>query len=277
MKRNSIVIVAVLSIISIGAIYGTMYYVNNGMIGNAQGNDLYYGIELAEKPADFELILREMQSQYIDLCSLNEDYFLQPEFYSDSWERGKRYYESHDYERWGVHGYGAYPGNLVIEFQNASVGNWISLCTFFHTGWNVETWQGIKLVAEENEYFDVDVNPNEFLLGRTFPVFACGEEDSWAKKLKLNVSVLKTPPAGTYEIGINTVAPSIENVNKWFWYVMRQNVTSETDLNMIEECENQLERSTKCEEWVSISRKNKYINGGIFQMPARIILKVIVK
>jgi len=278
MKRNSIVIVVALSIISVSAVSGIMYYyTHNGMIGNAQGNDIYYGTELPEKPADFDLILREMQTHYIDLCQLDERYFLQPAFYSNSWIRGKRYYDNHDYERWGVYGYGAYPGNLVIEFQNATVGNWISLCTFFHTGWNVETWQGIKLIAEENEYFSVNIEPNEFLLGRTFPVFKCSKEDSWAKKLNLNISILKAPPAGTYEIGINTANPSTGNSKKWFWYIMRQNMTSAIDLQMIEECEQELEMSTKCEEWISSSRKNKYIDSSIFQMPPRLTLKIIVK
>lgn len=284
MKTKGIAIVAVLSVIAIGSATGAYYY--NSLPHNrvveivapeTTSTNIDYDIDVPEKPEDFNLILREMQSQYIDLCALDRRYFLQPEFYSNSWSRGKRYYIDHDYARWGVHGYGAYPGNPTIVFENKSVGNWISLCAFFRTGWNVETWQGIKLVPEDNEYFHINVKPNEFLLGRTFPIFECGEEDSWAKKLKLNLSIRKTPPRGTYKIGINTISPSESNAQKWFWYVMRQNITSDVDLKMIEECEKQLEMSTKCEEWIGSSRKNKYIDSGIFQMPSRLTIKVIVK
>ena len=73
------------------------------------------------------------------------------------------------------------------------------------------------------------------------------------------------------------MTPSERNAHKWFWYVMKQNITSELDLKMIEECESQLEMSSKCEEWISSSRKNKYIDSGIFQMPPRLTIKVIVK
>jgi hypothetical protein len=271
MKRKSIAIVVLLSLIAIGLANEVVHMYSPDI------DDIDYDIELPDKPEDFDLITREMQSHYLDLCLLNEEYFLQPEFYSSSWSRGKHYYVDHDYGRWGVHGYGVYPGILVIEFQDTTKGNWISTCTFFHAGWNVETWQGIKLVAEDNEYFDVNVKPNEFLIGRTFPVFECGEEDSWAKKLKVNVSIKKKPPQGTYNIGVNTMAPSETNAQKWFWYVMKQNITTKGDLEMIENCEKQLETSTKCTEWISSSRKNKYIEGSIFQMPPRLNIKVIVK
>lgn len=282
MKTTTIIVL--LSIFAIGTATGAYYYDNlphdrvaEILTSETTPTNINYDIEVPKKPEDFNLIVREMQSQYIDLCQLNKEYFLQPEFYSNSWIRGKRYYNNHDYSRWGVYGYGAYPGNPIIVFENKTIGNWISLCAFFHTGWNVETWQGIKLLSEDNEYFDVTIEPNEFLLGRTFPVFDCGEEDSWAKKLKLNVSIKEKPPRGTYEIGLNTVNPSEINARKWFWYAIKQNVTSKTDLEMIKECEKQLEMSAKCEEWISSSRKNKYIDSSIFQMPPRLTIKIIVK
>ncbi len=270
-------IVVLVSVITVAAVTGIYYHTYNGVANGIETVKAEtYNVNLPDKPEDFDLILREMQSRYIDLCELDRGYFLQPEFYSNSWARGKHYYDNHDYKRWGVHGYGAYPGNPVIEFKNADVGSWISFCTFFHTGWNVETWQGIRLIAEQNEYFNVDIEPDEFLLGRTFPVFECGEVDSWAKKLKLNVSIKKKPPEGVYKIGINSITPSEENAEKWFWYVMRQNLTSSIDLEMIEECEKQLEMSSKCREWISSGRKNKYIDSGIFQLPPRLTIKIIV-
>jgi len=227
--------------------------------------------ELPEKPSDFYVVTREIQSHYINLCELDGSYYLQPEFYVQSWERGKHYYDSHDYSRWGVHGHGAYPGNPQIYFNNTTPNSWISFCVFYRTGWNIETWQGLKLIAEENEYFDVYIEPDEFLLEPTFPVF----KEGWAKKLKITVLIKKTPPKGTYKIAINAINPSEEKAKGWFWEVLKQETQTKEELAMIEQCEQQ-GMSVQCKEWIETDRKNKYVDAGFIQVGNRLLLEINV-
>lgn len=224
---------------------------------------------IPQKPNDFDLVMRDLNTRYIELCDLSEAYYLQPEFYGDSWTRGNYFYTNHDYSRWAVHGHGAFPANMMFQFGDPTVGAWISDCLFYRTGWGVETYQGIKLVPAESEYFDITITPDEFLLPPTYPVFSEG----WVKRLTITVSIKKTPPAGTYILNVDSHAPSVENSTKWYKEVFVQNMTVEQQ-QMIDECINQ--GGTDCEELIEISRRNRYIDGGMFQMGSRIVLTVIV-
>lgn len=250
---------------------------NNDITATNSFDTPYYLKELStiEKPADFKLIMRELQSGYIDVCDLDERYYLQPDFYEDSWAVGKRYYEDHDYGRWVVHGHGAYPGNPSLRFDTPMAGDWIQFCTFYRTGWGTETYQGIKLVPDYNEYFDVAIEPNELLLAPTYPVI----QKDWVRKLNITVAVTQIPPKGTYTIPINSVQPSAEQSREWFWEVLKKDITPE-QYKMLEECKYQQEKTgdmnMECEEWIQTARRNKYVEAGNIQVGARLVITVDV-
>ena len=226
------------------------------------------------KPDDYPLIKREMKSGYIDLSDLNESYWLQPDFYPN-WDRAKQFYEQHDYSRWGVYGHGAYPANPEVVFNTTELGSWISFVVLYRTGYGIETYQGIKLVPEDNEYFDVEITPNQFLLKPTFPVFA----KDWVKRLTINVTIKKEPPKGDYTININAVRPDKEQAKKWFWQVLRRESTPE-EQEMITRAKYQAEKEGKLpeefERWIEVGRKNKYVDASTFDVGPRITLKIRV-
>jgi hypothetical protein len=235
-----------------------------------------YTSKLPPKPDNFRLVMREIQSKYMDLCKLNESYYLQPEFYEESWQIGKRYYENHDYSRWVVHGHGAYPANPRVVFYTSEPGEWIRFCTFYRTGWSVETWQGLKLVPEQSEHFDVIIEPDEFLLPPTFPTFPL----DWVKKLNITVKIKKKPPAGTYTLDVFVVNPSEENSYKWFWEVFERDITPE-QIQMLEYCKAQQNATgnmnLQCQEWIELMRRNKYVEAGNIQVGSRLTTEIIVQ
>lgn len=234
-----------------------------------------YKKNLLTKPDDWELIMREVSNEYVDISELDKSYWIQPDFYP-RWERAKKFYESHDYSRWGVFGYGAYPGNPTIVFNNRKVGSWINFTILYKTGYGIETWQGIKLVPEESEYFNVEITPDEFLLKPTFPVF----HEDWVRKLSIDISVKKEPPKGNYTIPIHAEAPSKDNAEKWFWEVLRKETVPE-EREMIQRAKIQADKTgelpEKFVEWVETGRKNKFVTAGRFRMSPQIKLKIQVR
>ncbi|RLG24315.1 hypothetical protein DRN85_07850 [Methanosarcinales archaeon] len=229
-----------------------------------------YFKNLPPKPDDFDLVERDLYTGYIDLCALSEGYYLQPEFYGESWKRGEYFYTHHDYTRWAVHGHGAFPANPVFVFGDPKVGSWISDCVFYRTGWGVETYQGIRLVADPSEYFDVKITPDEFLLPPTYPVFDKG----WVKKININVSIKNTPPPGKYIINVNTVSPSVESSKRWFKEVFSKNMTEEQRI-MVEQCIEQ--GGSNCQELIDVGRRNKYVDGSNIQVGPRLTITIYVK
>jgi len=275
MNRLGILVGAVVVVV-IGIVVAISYqtYQLNEEVSIKGLSPLDYMKNIPPKPADFPLIMREMESGYIDLSDLNESYWLQPDFYPN-WDRAKRFYDQHDYSRWGVYGHGAYPANPEVVFNTTKQGSWISFDVLYRTGFGIETWQGVKLVPEDNEYFNVKITPNQFLLEPTFPVFMRG----WVKKITINVTIKKEPPKGDYTININIMPPDKEQAKKWFWKVLRRESTPE-EQEMITRAKYQAEKEGKLpekfEKWIEVGRKNKYVDAASFNVGPRITLKIRV-
>jgi len=231
---------------------------------------------LPPKPDDWDIIKREISSGYMDIDKLTPAYWLQPDFYPN-WDRAKSFYESHDYSRWGVYGHGAFPANPTVTFTESEPGKWIRFTILYKTGYGIETWQGIKLVPEDNEYFDVKITPDQFLLEPTFPAFG----ENWVKKLSVNVSIKKQPPKGKYIIDVYSVSPDKDKAMEWFWYVLEQQENTEYEMEMIERAKLQAYKEGKAPEefinWVKVGRKNKYVDGSQFQLSPRISIEIEVK
>lgn len=269
--RQFALLACVLVVATVGCISTTHPPQSTALFSTPQ---IEYREFLPEQPDDFDLIIREFFSGYIDTCLLDERYYLQPEFYVQSWANGKPRYEQHDYSRWIVHGHGAYPSNPSVMFQDPTNDSWISLCVFYHTGWGVETWQGLKLIPSNSPYFTVTITPDEMLLPPTYPQFLPG----WAQKLSINISVKEVPPAGTYTITVNSGEPSLENSQKWFMQVFKQNLTRAQQI-MIDECLEQAQTTDEyinCEKLIQSERRNKYVTGGILSVGSRITITIEV-
>lgn len=243
-----------------------------------EGSDEYYEQfmeDLPPKGENWDLMLREFENRYVDLDVYGEGFYKRPEFYKESWETCKeRFYRNHDYRIWGVYGHGAYPGNRKVTLGNSEVGQWISFYSFYRTGWGIETWQGIKLIPEESKYFDIKIEPDEFLLTPTFPKFTY----NWSRKIKYTVTVKEKPPSGVYTIRIGAGNPSSDQAFNWFWEVLRrEDRTDEQD--MLEKCYNQVvndEVDISCDEWISVARRNKYVDCGQLSMGTRMTIEIVI-
>ena len=274
-KIGKIVVVGIV-IGLIGIVSGFLYYYppTNIIETHETISPIDYMKNIPPKPVDWNLIMRELESGYIDITELNHSYWSQPDFYP-SWKHAQQFYRNHDYSRWGVGGYGAYPGNPEIIFYKKTIGTWIEDCTLFKTGYGIETWQGVRLIAEDNEYFDVTLEPNEFLLEPTFPVFS----KDWVRILTYRITIKKEPPKGEYKINIYQAKPSKEQSEIWFWEVLEKESTSE-EQKMITRAKLQADKEGKPPQqfvdWITLERKNKYIDGSIFQTTP-ITLKITVE
>ena len=234
-----------------------------------------YMQNIPPKPNDWSIIVRELESGYIDITTLDKAYWIQPDFYS-SWKSAQKFYTEHDYSRWGVYGSGIYPANPEITFTKKDVGTWISDCTLFKTGYGIETWQGIKLVAQDSEYFNVVIEPNEFLLEPTFPIFS----ENWVKLITYKVTIKREPPKGIYNIRVFGVSPSKENAEKWFWEVLKKESTPE-EQEMITRAKLQADAEGKLPQqfvnWITLERKNKYVDAATFQTSESMKIRIIVE
>jgi hypothetical protein len=227
---------------------------------------------ICAKPDDFDFVIGELRNEE-DICGLSEAYYLQPDFYRKSWEDGKHQYgeQQHDYSRWLVYGHGAYPAHPKVTFNTNEIYKETHICTLYRTGWGVETWQGIKLVPEKSKYFEVVIDPDEFLLPPSFPYF----DEGWVKKLNITVRAKQILLVGHYEIVVDVVSPSEEKSNEWESEVLNQNISIK---RMLEECIMQNKEkglNLKCEELIR-DRRNKYVESGNIEVGGRLIIKIIV-
>ena len=231
--------------------------------------------ELPDKPSDFHIYKREISSgRFNDLCKVDYDYYIQPEFYP-RWDIIKeRDYINHDYTRWGVHGYGSYPADMGWSgVRNLKKGDVLEVCTFLQTGWNIETWQGVYLRTLSNEYFDVQIKQqeyeefeNHFLLEPTFPEFS----DGWVKRIDLIITVKQDVPKGDYKLGFDVEQPDGRFNDKMFWEVVFSGDIN-LDQTYLKDCVDKiinesvsngyLKAKDKCSKYLQSTEKT-YIPGG---------------
>lgn len=214
---------------------------------------------IPEKPNDFTAYTREVWAGGLtDLCTLDENYWNQPEFYGNSWNIAKeKFYTNPDYSKWGVYGQGNIPQSIGYTFENLKEGDEFTLCTFFHNGFGVWTYQGFKLNIEDNEYFDVEITPNELTMSPTFPVF----EDGWTRKIEIKLIVKKKPEVGDYIFNLKAFAPSQEYSKSETKRILGMEVNKE---EYKEECLRFLGDENKCEKLINL-REKKYVEGGSYQ------------
>jgi len=171
-----------------------------------------------------------------DVCErIGEEYWKQPEFYPNFVPGGVSMMLNPPTDRMGVQGYGSFPGEGIV---GAEPGETIRTCTFLHTSWLISTYQGMKLnpvylddtelsmnsfsngartvsqSAEENQqYFNIEVEPYQFLLEPTWGYFYNG----WTRKIDVVVHVSPNTPPGRYIIGVGVTAPDPDKAEEWLW------------------------------------------------------------
>jgi len=163
----------------------------------------------------------------------DENYYKQPELYPTWTTTGINIYSGLKEDEPvhtsypGVMGFGAYPGDQIIQVEKG--GGIVEVISFWHAAWGVINWQGMNLmhvypktasvasyeiVQDPNKvsnYFDVVITPKIFLLDPSFPSF----ESNWAQKIKTKISIDPNIPTGKYLIGIITVDVPREQTDKW--------------------------------------------------------------
>jgi hypothetical protein len=182
---------------------------------------------LPPMPSDFgEIDYMLEKGRFFAIGKLGEEYYKQPEFYP-RFEEFFSYWTDPNLQTWGTNGYGTYPAD---QWTDVTPGTSFTAYTFFHTSWNIETWQGVKLVtvfptessdefhnklpaSEVGKYFDVEISPDVFLIDPTFPIFGY----DWAHKVTVNVQVAPNTPPGQYVVGVSLVKPPAEYSEEWAW------------------------------------------------------------
>lgn len=212
------------------------------------------------KPDDFVQIKRDIQAGvFYDFDNLTKNYYLQPDFYPSY-----KPIDTHDYTRWGVHGYGTYPGEISYNINNFKKGQFVDLYTFVKAGENIETFQGMRFdidfVNSNKSLFDVYVTPNTIMFSPTFPERSEYTIENrtydWAYKLKITLAANVDIPPGTYEFKLIALPPE-DNIQKLYY----------TDIQKINQkwykCPE--DKKEKCDEDTVELRKKVYVNGGQFQ------------
>lgn len=256
--KFTLVALAFVAVAVIVTSYNTDMFRFSGKSNEDDVDKLAIYSHLPAKPDDFDIITRELEAGSItDLCKIEREYYLQPELYP-TWERAKlKFYINHDYDRWGVHGYGSYPGEQGIQVNNLKAGEEIRVCTIFKTSYGIETYQGVKLLPTDSEYFDIIVSPQTFITPPTFPQF----QDDWARKVIFVLRAKKDVPPGTYTTGFGVGSPGKELSESMLWSVLeKENVDNPTYKEICSE-----RSDADCQELFML-RQKKYVPGGQFNV-----------
>lgn len=177
-------------------------------------------------PEDFYYIdeIVTFQEGILDLENLEDKYYKQPEFYP-TWESmGVDLTRNPERGRATLWGWGAYPAD---EGFSTYPGQEFTAATFFHSSWQVQSWQGMKLEtvfpstsmvrgsqihsADAEKYFTAVISPDLILLGPTFPRF----DQNWTYKVSVKIKVSPEAPPGEYLIGVNPTFPPTEVKREW--------------------------------------------------------------
>ncbi len=234
---------------------------------------------IPERPDDFQAFFREVRSGgYTNLCDLPEEYWKQPAFYGRSWETAqKKFYDNPNYKLWGVYGHGMMPNRVGFTFENMKEGDEFEYCSFLHNGFGVWTYQGFQLEANiykdevnKNEYFNIEISPEEVVLSPTFPVF----EDGWTQRIKYSLEAKKEIPQGKYELRIRVKDPTEEFSRRMISEVLHLDIPSS---EYFKDCMRFLDDEERCKRLID-GRQKKYVDGGRYQTAQPpLSIEIIVK
>jgi hypothetical protein len=190
---------------------------------------------LPQMPEDFYQVRQLIRlGRLNDFETLEEGYWMQPEFFPYFEEIGLPLLQNPPKDRWGAYGIAVYPADWV---QMASGGDELTFYFYIKSGYLVETYQGVNLVKvfpenaqittgqelpggiklvnqipdEVSKYFDVEVNPNPFVLEPNFPIY----KSNGTIKIKVSLKISEDIPDGNYVVAIDTANVPEDYEQKW--------------------------------------------------------------
>jgi len=154
--------------------------------------------------------------KFSDSGFFSKQFFSQPEFYSNFETQGLQYWENPVATHYGAIGYGSFPGSVSLS---AKQGETVETRFFFHSGFGVRSFQGMRLEPEfENpadaQFVQVSLDEesqNGFLLGPSFPKF----DKDWAKAVEVKIIILPGAVQKTVKIFLKTRAPDSLLEEQW--------------------------------------------------------------
>jgi len=189
----------------------------------------------------------------MDVCGLDKKYYNQPEWFISFEDTGIETILNAKSNRIGISGYPQiYPADQIIQTMS---GKKVKTCTLLRTSYLTEFYIGVqptikymnhieikpdhygieglnieKIDTEiAQKYLTVKVTPNEFYLRPSYPLFGGSEyntgltcklfdcdENTWTKKLQIEVDIDKNTPKGYYAIGLDFGKPSTEQSVEWY-------------------------------------------------------------
>lgn len=172
---------------------------------------------LPEIPDDFGTIAYMIHTgKLFSFDKVTKEYYLQPEFFPLFIDNGLKFYEYHNPKYVGTYGWGTYPSEQTVY---TPVGGEGKVEFFFKTGWGIETWQGINLVAMPRcDWITAEVENPIFVTPPSYPEFCteekCGED--WARKVTIKGRIDANVASGSKcDIELTSIAPPISKVREW--------------------------------------------------------------
>ena len=155
------------------------------------------------------------EQKFSDNFFFTPDFFLQPEFFASFEKNGLEYWKNPVATHWGVVGFGAFPTERALSIRP---GQTIRTRFFFHSGFGVRTFQGVRLEPEWQGGIpagvEIGLDENSatgFLLGPAFPKFGA----HWAKAVDVTVRALPFASSGDFSLVLKTKAPSESQKMQW--------------------------------------------------------------
>lgn len=190
---------------------------------------------LPEFPEDFYQIRTLVElGRITDLENLEPEYWMQPEFFPYFEEIGLELLQNPPEGRWGAYGIATYPGDSVSTIV---AGESLNMYFFIKSSYLVETYQGInfeilfpetaeitsgvelpdgsKSVEQDSDearnYFQVEVDPNPFVLEPNFPIYNL----NGTRKIKVSITAKEDTPEGNYVVALDTSDVPEEYEQEW--------------------------------------------------------------
>jgi len=185
---------------------------------------------LPEIPEDFWWYKYKMidhKDHYVDLCTLDESYWKQPEFIENTFvNSGIHRYKTPSEIDWIPNGYGSYP---AVQWVEAPADSEFDLCYFIYASYGVSTQQGFQLVPfyvnkiyspiegvtydtiVDKENIQMSLKSELVVIEETYPIF----NYNWIHRIKIHVKLSEEIPAGDYGIAVDLTKPSDEILKEW--------------------------------------------------------------
>ena len=191
--------------------------------------------KLPEFPDDFYRVRTLVRlGRITDLGSLEQRYWMQPEFFPKFEDVGVSLLQNPPENRWGAYGIAVYPADSISTIVR---GESLDIYFFIKSNYLVETYQGVNLepvfleessietgfsfpdgstdvrqnVSEVKKNLDVKVSPNPFILEPNFPIYNI----NGTRKIVMTVTVAEDTPPGNYAIGLDTADVPLEYEKQW--------------------------------------------------------------